>query len=127
MHEAFDGTNLDTGVNGSWFDEFGPEYCTNCDNCGAKTFSCWSKTETFIPVSEGRKRKTFYYGNIYRDTVEAILKTAVRKIFQSHNQQPFSETCAKCGYLYLCKTGCPFVKMYTVRKKLHLSAAAADV
>ena len=30
MHEAFDGTNLDAGVNGAWFDEFGPEYCTNC-------------------------------------------------------------------------------------------------
>ena len=24
-----------------------------------KNFSCWSKTETFIPVSEGRKRKIF--------------------------------------------------------------------
>lgn len=58
MHEAFDGTNLDAGVNGAWFDEFGPEYCTNCDNCGEK-FSCWSVTETSIPVSEVRRTKIF--------------------------------------------------------------------
>ena len=32
MHKEFDGTDLDYGVNGPWFDEFGPEYCTNCDN-----------------------------------------------------------------------------------------------
>lgn len=56
MHEAFDGTNLDAGVNGAWFDEFGPEYCTNCDNCGEK-FSYWSVTETSIPVSEVRRTK----------------------------------------------------------------------
>jgi len=38
MHSEFDGTNLDTGVNGAWFNEFSPEYCTNCDNCGEKFF-----------------------------------------------------------------------------------------
>ena len=109
MHEAFDGTNLDTGVNGPWFDEFGPEYCTNCDNCGEKFFLLEQNGDLYSCV-RGQKKEDFYYGNIYRDTVEVILKTAVRKIFQSHNQQPFSETCEKCGYLYLCKTGCPFVK-----------------
>ena len=29
---------------------------------------------------------------------------------QNHNRQPFPEECARCAYLYLCKTGCPFVK-----------------
>ena len=38
MHTEFDNTNLDKGVNGAWFNEFGPEYCTNCDNCGEKFF-----------------------------------------------------------------------------------------
>ena len=38
------------------------------------------------------------------------MKTAARKIFQNHNRQPFPEECARCAYLYLCKTGCPFVK-----------------
>jgi uncharacterized protein len=33
MHKEFDGTDLDDGVNGAWFTEFGPEYCSNCDNC----------------------------------------------------------------------------------------------
>ena len=32
MHKEFDGTDLDIGVNGAWFSEFGPGYCPNCDN-----------------------------------------------------------------------------------------------
>lgn len=109
MHEAFDGTNLDAGVNGAWFDEFGPEYCTNCDNCGEKFFLLERNGDIYSCV-RGQKNKDFYYGNIYRDTVDTILKTAARKIFQNHNRQPFPEECARCAYLYLCKTGCPFVK-----------------
>ena len=109
MHEAFDGTNLDAGVNGAWFDEFGPEYCTNCDNCGEKFFLLERNGDIYSCV-RGQKNEDFYYGNIYRDTVDTILKTAARKIFQNHNRQPFSEECARCAYLYLCKTGCPFVK-----------------
>lgn len=109
MHEAFDGTNLDAGVNGAWFDEFGPEYCTNCDNCGEKFFLLERNGDIYSCV-RGQKNEDFYYGNIYRDPVDTILKTAARKIFQSHNRQPFPEECARCGYLYLCKTGCPFVK-----------------
>ena len=88
MHEAFDGTNLDTGVNGPWFDEFGPEYCTNCDNCGEKFFLLEQNGDLYSCV-RGQKRKIFTMAISIRDTVEAILKTAVRKIFQSHNQQPF--------------------------------------
>ena len=109
MHEAFDGTNLDAGVNGAWFDEFGPEYCTNCDNCGEKFFLLERNGDIYSCV-RGQKNKDFYYGNIYTDSVEDILKCAMQKIFQNHNRQPFPEACAKCGYLYLCKTGCPFVK-----------------
>lgn len=109
MHEAFDGTNLDAGVNGAWFDEFGPEYCTNCDNCGEKFFLLERNGDIYSCV-RGQKNEGFYYGNIYRDTVDTILKTAARKIFQNHNRQPFPEECARCAYLYLCKTGCPFVK-----------------
>lgn len=109
MHETFDGTNLDAGVNGAWFDEFGPEYCTNCDNCGEKFFLLERNGDIYSCV-RGQKNEGFYYGNIYRDTVDTILKNAARKIFQNHNRQPFPEECARCGYLYLCKTGCPFVK-----------------
>lgn len=109
MHEEFDGTNLDAGVNGPWFDEFGPEYCTNCDNCGEKFFLLERNGDIYSCV-RGQKNKDFYYGNIYTDTVDAILKCAMQKIFRNHNQQPFAEECTRCGYLYLCKTGCPFVK-----------------
>ena len=109
MHKEFDGTDLDSGVNGAWFDEFGPEYCSNCDNCGEKFFLLERNGDIYSCV-RGQKNKDYYYGNIYKDSVESILNTAINKIFINHNKLPFNEECKKCGYLYLCKTGCPFVK-----------------
>lgn len=109
MHKEFDGTDLDIGVNGAWFDEFGPGYCTNCDNCGEKFFLLEKNGDIYSCV-RGQKNKDYYYGNIYTDTVEKILQTAKTKIFMNHNKLPFNDECSKCGYLYLCKTGCPFVK-----------------
>lgn len=109
MHEEFDGTNLDKGVNNAWFAEFGPEYCTNCDNCGEKFFLLEKNGDIYSCV-RGQKNKDFYYGNIYKDDVETILNNAQNKIFLAHNKSPFNEECANCKYLYLCKTGCPFVK-----------------
>lgn len=109
MHQEFDGSDLDTGVNGPWFDEFGPGYCTNCDNCGEKFFLLEKNGDIYSCV-RGQKNREYYYGNIYTDSVEKILQTAQSKIFINHNKLPFNEECSKCGYLYLCKTGCPFVK-----------------
>ncbi len=109
MHQEFDGSDLDTGVNGPWFDEFGPEYCTNCDNCGEKFFLLEKNGDIYSCV-RGQKNPDYYYGNIYNDTVEDILTNARNKIFLNHNREPLNEECVKCGYLYLCKTGCPFVK-----------------
>ena len=116
MHEEFDNTNLDIGVNGAWFNEFGPEYCTNCDNCGEKFFLLEKNGDIYSCV-RGQKQLDFYYGNIYKNTVEEILKTAFEKIYLNHNKQPLNEECLKCGYLYICKTGCPFVKnVYNTNK-----------
>jgi len=109
MHEHFDGTELDTGVNGPWFDEFGPGYCSNCDNCGDKFFLLEKNGDIYSCV-RGQKHPDFYYGNIFENSVEEILNNAHEKIFNNHNKKPFNEECSKCGYLYLCKTGCPFVK-----------------
>ena len=109
MHKEFDGTDLDYGVNGPWFDEFGPEYCTNCDNCGEKFFLLVKNGDIYSCV-RGQKNPDYYYGNIYKNTVEEILTIAKNKIFLNHNKQPLNEECIKCGYLYICKTGCPFVK-----------------
>lgn len=109
MHKEFDGTDLDYGVNGPWFDEFGPGYCTNCDNCGEKFFLLEKNGDIYSCV-RGQKNKDYYYGNIYTNTIEEILKTAYQKIFINHNKLSFNDECSKCGYLYLCKTGCPFVK-----------------
>lgn len=109
MHAEFDGTNLDAGVNGPWFDEFGPGYCTNCDNCGEKFFLLERNGDIYSCV-RGQKHPDYYYGNLYTDSVEDVLNSAFAKIFQNHNRQPLDEACTRCGYLYLCKTGCPFVK-----------------
>ena len=109
MHEEFDGTDLDYGVNGPWFDEFGPEYCSNCDNCGEKFFLLEKNGDIYSCV-RGQKNSDYYYGNIYINTVQEILDTAYNKIFINHNKQPLNKECIECGYLYLCKTGCPFVK-----------------
>lgn len=109
MHKEFDGTDLDYGVNGPWFDEFGPEYCSNCDNCGKKFFLLEKNGDIYSCV-RGQKNKDYYYGNIYKNTIEEILTNAELKIFNNHNKLSFNDECVKCGYLYLCKTGCPFVK-----------------
>ena len=109
MHKEFDGTDLDYGVNGPWFDEFGPEYCTNCDNCGEKFFLLEKNGDIYSCV-RGQKNNDYFYGNIYKDTVDEILNNARNKIFINHNKQSFNSECINCGYLYLCKTGCPFVK-----------------
>lgn len=109
MHQEFDGTDLDSGVNGAWFDEFGPDYCSNCDNCGEKFFLLERNGDIYSCV-RGQKNPDYYYGNIYINSVDDILKEAYKKIFINHNKLPFNEECANCSYLYLCKTGCPFVK-----------------
>ena len=109
MHQEFDGTDLDSGVNGAWFDEFGQDYCSNCDNCGEKFFLLERNGDIYSCV-RGQKNPDYYYGNIYTNTVDDILKEAYKKIFINHNKLPFNEECANCSYLYLCKTGCPFVK-----------------
>ena len=109
MHKEFDNTDLDYGVNGPWFDEFGPEYCSNCDNCGEKFFLLEKNGDIYSCV-RGQKNKDYYYGNIYKNSVEEILNTAYKKIFINHNKLPLNKECTECGYLYLCKTGCPFVK-----------------
>ena len=116
MHKEFDGTDLDYGVNGPWFDEFGPEYCTNCDNCGEKFFLLERNGDIYSCV-RGQKNSDFYYGNIYNDSVEKIMNNAKIKIFENHNRVGFNEECVTCKYLYLCKTGCPYVKnIYHINK-----------
>ncbi len=109
MHQEFDGTDLDKGVNGPWFNEFGPTYCTNCDNCGQKFFLLEKNGDIYSCV-RGQNHKEFYYGNIYENSVEEILTEAEVKILQAHGKVGFSDECGGCRYLYLCKTGCPFVK-----------------
>lgn len=109
IRAAFQGTELQPGLDSAWFAEFGPEYCTNCDNCGEKFFLLERCGDIYSCV-RGQKHPEFCYGNIYRDPVELILSRAEEKIRAAHQRYGFDPACASCGWLYLCKTGCPFVK-----------------
>ena len=109
MQTEFKDTSLDYGVKNTWFAEFNPTYCTNCDNCGEKFFLLERDGDIYSCV-RGQKNPDFFYGNIYKDSVEDILNNARRKIFENHNKVGFNDECFNCKYLYLCKTGCPFVK-----------------
>lgn len=109
MREAFQGTELQRGLDKAWFAEFGPGYCTNCDNCGEKFFLLERNGDVYSCV-RGQGRGDFRYGNIFEDAVPDILEKARTQILAAHRRVGFDEACAKCGYLYLCKTGCPFVK-----------------
>lgn len=109
IYSAFENSNLYDGLNNAWFSEFGPDYCTNCDNCGSKFFLLERNGDIYSCV-RGQKNHDFYYGNIYTDDVKKILETASNKIANAHSKVGFNDECANCGYLYLCKTGCPFVK-----------------
>ena len=109
IRDAFQGTELNDGLEGPWFAEFGPSYCTNCDVCGEKFFLLERSGDLYSCV-RGQGHPEFYYGNIYRHSVAQILDRAGEKIRAAHQAQGFDPACAKCGYLYLCKTGCPFVK-----------------
>lgn len=109
MHAEFDGTDLDAGVNGAWFAEFTPSYCTGCANCGEKFFLVDAQGDVFSCV-RGQGHDAFCYGNFLRDPVDQVLDTARTKIFAAHNRKPLPDPCIACPYLRLCMTGCPFVK-----------------
>lgn len=116
INKEFMGTSLENGLKNAWFAEFSPAYCTNCDNCGEKFFLLERDGDIYSCV-RGQKNKEFYYGNIYNNSVEEILKNAQAQILKNHNKVGFNEECTKCKYLYLCKTGCPYVKnVYNTNK-----------
>ena len=126
MRKAFLNTNLDYGVRYKWFAEFTPAYCTNCDNCGEKFFLLERNGDIYSCV-RGQKNKAFYYGNIYKDSVQTIMNNAKTKIYQIHNKLGFNRECASCQYLYLCKTGCPYVKKLYHQNKSYTCALQKQI
>ena len=109
MQEEFTGTDLQQGLDTAWFAEFTQDYCTNCNLCGEKFFLLERNGDIYSCV-RGQKNPDFYYGNIYRDTVEQILRNGSLQSFRAHGRVGFDAECAACEHLHLCKTGCPYVK-----------------
>ena len=109
IRDAFLGTELEAGLKGAWFREFGPDYCTNCINCGEKFYLLEKNGDVYSCV-RGQKQPDFYYGNIYEESMRAIMERAAARIRAVHQSCGFDDECGTCEYLYLCRTGCPFVK-----------------
>ena len=109
IRDAFLGTPLEEGLKGAWFREFGPDYCTNCTNCGEKFYLLERNGDVYSCV-RGQKHPEFYYGNIYRDSMGQIMQNGAEKIRKIHQACGFDDACGSCGYLSVCRTGCPFVK-----------------
>lgn len=109
LNHEFAGTELEDGLRRNWFDEFKPSYCTNAFNCGERFYLLQSDGSVYSCV-RGQGLESFHYGNLLTDPVEEVLNAGARKICQVHQAQGFDETCRRCEYLHLCKTGCPVVK-----------------
>ena len=109
MQAAFTGTELQPGLDNAWFAEFYKGYCSNCDLCGDRFFLLERNGDIYSCV-RGQGDPNFYYGNVYRDSVEDILQKGLRQSLLAHRAVGFHADCGKCPYLYLCNTGCPYVK-----------------
>ena len=116
IRDAFLGTELEDGLRGAWFREFGPDYCTNCVNCGEKFYLLERNGDIYSCV-RGQKQPDFYYGNIYKESMSSIMQTGAEKIRKVHQACGFDAECGTCGYLAVCRTGCPFVKRSQHRAK----------
>jgi uncharacterized protein len=116
LKNEFIGTELEQGFKNIWFEEFTPNFCTNSINCGEKFFLLQSSGDIYSCV-RGQGNSDFYYGNIYKDTVDNILKEAKNKINYQHQTLGFHDECSVCGYLSMCNTGCPYVKQISDSSK----------
>jgi uncharacterized protein len=121
MREEFAGSELEEGFRRNWFDEFKPTYCTNAFNCGERFFLLQSDGEIFSCV-RGQGLADCHYGNILRDRVEDILAAGRSQISTLHQRAGLDKECRSCGYLHLCHTGCPVVKMSTKSGKSYTCA-----
>ncbi len=116
MKEAFTGTELEYGLKRNWFDEFKPEYCTNSTNCGEKFFLLQNDGSIYSCV-RGQGLPEFFYGNIFNNSVEEILHAAQSKVNMAHQEQGLDPECRNCGYIGICRTGCPIVKKQNSRSR----------
>lgn len=132
LTERFTGTDLEEGLITNWFDEFTPDYCTNCFNCGEKFFLLQADGNLYSCV-RGQGSEDFHYGNILESDVAEIMERAPKKISFIHKSHGFHEDCKSCDCLHICHTGCPFVKSqldigksYTCRLQKRMYAADPD-
>lgn len=109
LNAAFIGTELEEGLKRNWFDEFKPSYCTHALNCGERFYLLQSDGSVYSCV-RGQGIPEFRYGNLFEESIEAIMENGARQIAAIHQAHGFDTECRSCAHLALCHTGCPVVK-----------------
>lgn len=132
IYQAFVDTELAEGLKHHWFKEFTPEFCCSAVNCGDKFFLLQNNGDVYA-CPRGQSSTEFYYGNIFKDSIPAILDNGWQTIEAIENRLPADEECFTCEYLPHCNQGCVFVreqtkltKSYTCKLQKELYKASPD-
>lgn len=112
IYKAFEGSELDYGLRIHWFKEFTPEFCCSSVNCGNKFFLVQSDGEVYS-CPRGQSSKSYYYGNIYKNSIDEIVENGWKSIETNENKLDIHNDCLTCEYFPYCNLGCTFVRSET--------------
>jgi uncharacterized protein len=126
LQEAFRGTKLEKGCKEHWFREFTPEYCCSAPNCGNKFFLLQYDGEVYS-CPRGQSSKAYRYGNIFEDSIEAVIKNGYNQIAFSENRLGIDEACLECEYFSYCNLGCTFVRSENQTNKSYTCALQKQI
>ncbi|PID49336.1 MAG: radical SAM/SPASM domain-containing protein [Proteobacteria bacterium] len=116
LKKAFVGTALEAGFRQEWFCEFTPDYCCSAVNCGNKFFLLQYDGSVYS-CPRGQSSEQYYYGNIFKDSIDSIINNAWQVIERNENKMDLSHDCLQCEYIHYCHAGCTFVRTETGLKK----------
>ena len=110
LRKAFLGTGLHEGVSRTWFEEFGPGFCTNCENCGERFVLINGKGDAFSCV-RAQGVPELSHGNVFTDGWGEVLKRSRDNVAALRAAAGLHDDCGRCAWLSLCNTGCPAAKL----------------
>jgi len=104
IKKEFEGTNLELGLKEHWFREFTPEFCCSAPNCGNKFFLVQADGDVYS-CPRGQSSKEYFYGNIYKDSIEKIISNGWKQIEVNENRLNINRECLDCEYFPYCNLG----------------------
>jgi len=107
--EAFSGSDLHHGLKKEWFKEFTPDFCCSAVNCGDKFFLLQYDGDVYS-CPRGQSSRQFFYGNVFKDEVEAIIDNGWKVIERNENNLTIHQDCLNCEYIAYCHSGCTFAR-----------------